>query len=106
MPSPIKISSEAPMNNCDLRTRWVRCALAVTAWIGIAFQSHAQSPSLFTAEQAKRGQAAYEENCSRCHGTSLEGAQFGPPLISQDFIDRWAGQPVGALYTFMRTSMP
>lgn len=94
------------MNNDDLRTRWVRCALAVTVWIGVACQSHAQSAALFTAEQAKKGKATYEENCSRCHGSALEGGQFGPPLISPEFIDRWADQPLGAFFTFVKTAMP
>jgi alcohol dehydrogenase (cytochrome c) len=62
--------------------------------------------SAFTAEQATRGQAAYARACVSCHGATLEGSQFGPPLKGEAFESHWRGRSRTALSQQIRTTMP
>lgn len=61
---------------------------------------------VFTEDQAKRGQAAYNENCSSCHGDSLTGGEMAPALAGGDFQSNWNGLTMGDLYDRIRTTMP
>jgi alcohol dehydrogenase (cytochrome c) len=60
----------------------------------------------FTAEQAAQGQKAYAQACASCHGTELEGNQFGPPLKGQLFQGHWRGRAQAMLSERIRTTMP
>ncbi len=62
--------------------------------------------SVFTAEQAARGQAAYGRTCSRCHQPALGGADQSPPLTGGGFLSSWNGQTLGDLHDRVRSSMP
>lgn len=53
---------------------------------------------VYTEEQAARGQGIYEQECSLCHGPR----EFSGPT----FLLAWTGQPVGALFTHIRMTMP
>lgn len=58
---------------------------------------------VYTEAQARRGEAEYGMNCSKCH----EGADVdGPPLTGDPFIDRWREDRLTSLFTFIRTEMP
>ncbi len=35
---------------------------------------------------AQSGKIAFEENCASCHGDTLSGTEFGPPLIHQLYV--------------------
>jgi mono/diheme cytochrome c family protein len=61
---------------------------------------------VFTEEQAKRGQGAYNEKCSSCHGDSLTGGEMAPALAGGDFQSNWNGLTVGDLFERIRTTMP
>src|SRR5690242_14573672 len=67
---------------------------------------------VYTAEQAKRGQAAYMEKCASCHGQNLEGTQGsavevdGSPLVGPSFIENWREDDLGELYKFIQANMP
>src|SRR5215467_6850813 len=61
---------------------------------------------VYTAEQAKRGEALYKENCSACHGDNLEGSGPMPPLAGKDFLANWTGKTVGDLFEKTSTTMP
>ena len=61
---------------------------------------------VFTAEQAKRGEAAYTESCASCHGGDLSGDGFAPALSGTDFSGNWNDLSVGDLYERIRISMP
>jgi quinoprotein glucose dehydrogenase len=65
-----------------------------TVWSGI-----------YSAEQAARGEAKYQQRCSRCHGASLEGTQ-GNGLTGKDFMERWREDSMGSLFEFVSESMP
>ena len=69
-----------------------------TVWAGV-----------YTTEQAERGKAAYEANCSSCHGPYLEGFRTtgsAKALAREPFMDRWDGGTLDELYDFIRTNMP
>jgi mono/diheme cytochrome c family protein len=58
--------------------------------------------------QADRGEREYGRTCSHCHGLSLEGdgAREIPTLVSDQFLRRWRGKTVQALFDSLMRSMP
>ncbi|MEE2775208.1 MAG: PQQ-binding-like beta-propeller repeat protein [Acidobacteriota bacterium] len=60
----------------------------------------------FSAAQAERGAAVYEERCAECHGTTLRGGNHGSPLSGRFFQIRWADQRASALHATVRETMP
>src|SRR6266498_1420422 len=68
---------------------------ARTTWSGI-----------YSAAQAKRGQAVYEEQCLSCHSPDLKGADQAPPLTGDDFNMDWNDLSVSDLFERVRTTMP
>src|SRR5205823_13655277 len=82
----------------------------IVATASVLLTLHAQQAQtvrqgVYTEDQARRGQAAYKEQCSSCHGEMLEG-RLGPPLTGQDFIGDWAKQPLSELFGKIRNTMP
>jgi mono/diheme cytochrome c family protein len=61
---------------------------------------------VYTADQAKAGEALYKEQCSACHGDNLEGSGPMPPLAGKDFLANWQGKSVGELFEKVQTTMP
>ena len=61
---------------------------------------------VFTEEQAKRGEEAYQATCSECHGGDLMGDGFAPSLAGADFQGNWNDLSVGDLFERVRISMP
>lgn len=59
---------------------------------------------VYTADQAKRGEALYKENCAACHGEDLAGSGPMPALAGNDFVANW--KTVGDLFEKTHTSMP
>jgi len=77
----------------------------------LAASMQAQAPKsvaggVYTAEQAKRGEAVYKEQCAACHGDNLEGSGPMPPLAGKDFLANWGGKPVAEVFDKTQTSMP
>ena len=62
--------------------------------------------SVYTAEQAQRGQTAYNQTCARCHMPSLGGADQSPALTGSAFLGNWNGLTLGALHERIRKTMP
>src|SRR5690242_18225952 len=62
--------------------------------------------AVYTAEQAKRGEALYAQHCASCHGGSLLGAEAAPALTGFEFNSNWDGLSVGDLFERIRMSMP
>lgn len=62
--------------------------------------------SVFTPEQATRGEAAYAATCSRCHQESLGGADQAPALAGGTFLSKWSGLTLGELHDRVRITMP
>jgi S-disulfanyl-L-cysteine oxidoreductase SoxD len=68
---------------------------------------HAQAADgIFTADQAKRGEANFKKQCSSCHGEALDGAGPYPALTGNDFLSKYEGQPVVNLYDMIQKLMP
>lgn len=59
---------------------------------------------VYTADQAKRGEALYKDNCAACHGEDLAGSGPMPALAGNDFVANW--KTVGDLFEKTHTSMP
>ncbi len=61
---------------------------------------------VYTEEQAKRGQTAYEQECASCHQADFAGDGFAPGLAGPEFAAAWDGLPVSDLLERIRQSMP
>lgn len=97
-----------------MKFKFVTLAIIGLAALGAGYSTlRAQSSDsrsvwdgVFTEDQAKRGQPAYNENCSSCHGDTLSGGEMAPALAGGDFLSNWNGLTVGDLYDRIRTTMP
>jgi mono/diheme cytochrome c family protein len=95
----------------------MKVGLALVATVGMAAvgiaQQDATTPEtrsvwdgVYTEEQATRGAAVYEQECSSCHGEDLAGRDEAPPLSGALFTGNWDGLTVGDLFDRIRVSMP
>jgi mono/diheme cytochrome c family protein len=81
--------------------------LVSMAYVTVGAQAtRSVNEGVYTAEQAKRGEALYKETCSACHGDNLEGSGPMPPLAGKDFLANWQGKTVGDLFEKTSTTMP
>src|SRR5262249_40431521 len=71
-----------------------------------AGRAAAAADGMYTEEQSARGQSAYTQSCSSCHGDNLDGGQGAPALAGDSFLNHWTDQSVGALFDNIRTGMP
>jgi mono/diheme cytochrome c family protein len=73
-------------------------------------QQTAESQSVwdgvYTEEQARRGEALYQKDCSTCHGDRLNGTGEAPALSGGGFLSNWNGLTVGDLFERIRKTMP
>jgi mono/diheme cytochrome c family protein len=89
----------------------MRIGVAIAAVVGLAAIGASQSQrsvwdGVFSADQAKRGQARYKELCASCHGETLEGGESSPPLVGGEFLSNWNTLSVGDLFDRTRSTMP
>jgi len=61
---------------------------------------------VYTAEQAHRGKAIYQNRCVMCHGDSLEGQGQNSPLKGTKFLNNWVGQTMADLFMKTIVMMP
>ena len=64
---------------------------------------------VYTAEQAQRGQKAYEAFCTRCHGLDLLGSKnagSGPALKDSNFWVSWERAPLSSILSKIQRTMP
>ncbi len=81
-------------------------AAAILVLVAAAQPSRSVWDGVYTSEQAKRGEAAYSEQCANCHGLALNGGEMAPPLTGGEFMSNWNGLTVGDLFDRIRTTMP
>ena len=62
--------------------------------------------SVYTVEQAKKGQSISVAQCESCHGERLAGGEAAPPLTGDLFNSTWEGVPLSDLADRIRTTMP
>jgi enamine deaminase RidA (YjgF/YER057c/UK114 family) len=69
-------------------------------------QRQAPVASVFTAEQATAGRAAYAKHCASCHMPDLSGNTEVPPLAGAAFIDTWGARTTKQLFDYSAEAMP
>ena len=74
--------------------------------MGVSQSQRSVWDGVFSADQAKRGQARYRELCASCHGDTLEGGESAPPLAGGEFLSNWNTLSVGDLFDRTRSTMP
>ncbi len=78
----------------------------------IALGCSAQAQSLqtpgYTAAQAKRGEAAYVQSCTGCHGDQLDNGEGdgAPALVGPAFVQQWNTKTLDELFNYLNDSMP
>ncbi len=89
--------------------------VALPAWAGGSYSAFAPErqlrdkttwDSIFTADQAGRGETTYKQLCARCHMDNLAGADEAVELTGSAFLSAWNGQTLADLHERIRTSMP
>jgi mono/diheme cytochrome c family protein len=86
----------------------VGAAVAGTSWAGQSGPAKYAWDRVYSDAQADRGEREYGRTCSHCHGLALEGdgAREIPTLVSDQFLKRWRGKTVQALFDSLMRSMP
>lgn len=92
---------------------WLSACILSVAVAAVAAQGTAPTAaprsvwdSVYTEAQAKRGEKVSAEQCARCHGQTLTGAEAAPALVGDVFNGNWEGVPLGDLFERIRISMP
>jgi alcohol dehydrogenase (cytochrome c) len=81
-------------------------ALSVLGVLALA-PAEAQDLALsFTDAQADRGGTLYQSACAQCHGANLDDGALGAPLKGPQFMQKYGGREVAALYEITRSTMP
>ena len=86
----------------------VAAGIGAILGVGIALSAQQRTiwDSVFTEEQARRGEKVYAEYCGRCHGDGLGRVESAAPLTGSEFYANWEGQSLDALFERIRISMP
>lgn len=61
---------------------------------------------VYTKIQAERGEKLYQEHCSACHGSQMQGIEEAPTLKQGAFVYNWDGMGVDILFQRLRETMP
>ncbi|HEX4635730.1 MAG TPA: PQQ-binding-like beta-propeller repeat protein [Rhizomicrobium sp.] len=70
-------------------------------WISGALAQSPAKPGPFTDAQAQAGQAAYAQNCARCHDSGE-----APPLSGAGFLNVWGNRTTRDLFSRIKDTMP
>ncbi len=81
-------------------------ALACSARFASADDSRSALEGVYSEAQAARGLAVYAEHCVTCHAEGMTGGPGSPPLAGRVFMIGWERETVGALYDYLKTTMP
>ena len=76
------------------------------AAFGYTLKVRAVTAGIYTADQAKRGLAVYSAQCAFCHGADLAGIGQNPPLSGEEFLSKYQGESIVALFDTIHTTMP
>jgi quinoprotein glucose dehydrogenase len=79
--------------------------MAGLTYSGLKAQDKTVWDGVYTEEQAKRGEALWNEKCAKCHGPDLSGAD-APSLVGSEFGGNWDDLSLGDLAERIRVSMP
>ena len=82
-------------------------SIAATVVSGVVLVARqVPTTSVFTAEQATAGRAAYAKHCASCHMPDLTGDTEIPPLAGKAFIDTWGTRTTKDLFDYTSEAMP
>jgi len=82
-------------------------ALLLVATLAAESQNASIWSGVFTAEQAKRGNDAYQASCSGCHGSNLRATDpEAVDLTGPGFRAKWNGKTLGERFETIRDTMP
>src|SRR5215510_7544694 len=90
----------------------IRAAMSCLLLLCGASLLHAQetkstSAGVFTEEQAKKGEAAYQRVCASCHGADLHSTEpEAPDLTNGAFKFGWQGKTMAERFETIRKTMP
>ena len=72
-----------------------------------AQDSKSTTTGVFTEEQAKKGEDAYQRVCASCHGSDLHSTEAeAPDLTDGPFKFGWEGKTIAERFETIRTTMP
>jgi mono/diheme cytochrome c family protein len=80
--------------------------LVTTVGTVVAQKPKTTNDGVYTDAQAARGKAIYQERCSTCHGSTLEGVEMAPPLTGSEFEGNWNKSQLSDLFDRIRVTMP
>ena len=87
-----------------MRTRMMAAAVMVLG-CGAAQARSSIWDGVYSDAQGTRGQTAYMQNCSRCHGVTLMGTFEIPPLVGR-IMPYYAGSSLDVFLDYISTAMP
>jgi hypothetical protein len=89
-----------------VRFRPALAALIMLSMTSAVLAQEAVSP--FTLEQAVAGRRAFLQNCTNCHGATMNGGGGGgaPALTGANFQEDWLNKSPGQLFRFVSGNMP
>lgn len=61
---------------------------------------------VYTAAQAERGMSAFKNQCSMCHGESMQGGGGVPAAGGPEFVFSWNNKSTAELLDYLKTNMP
>ena len=92
--------------NACLLAALLALQLAAAAALSAGQEGRTVWDGVYTEEQAVRGEAVYQDQCTFCHLDDLMGDAFATPLIADAFTLRWEGGTLGDLMIVTQVTMP
>ncbi len=97
-----------------MKMRWLAFAAATAAaTTGVSTLLYAQSAAqvsswsgVYTTAQAAHGRQLFDDNCAKCHQSTLDGSDEIPPLKGSHFMADWEQQSASDLMERIHTTMP
>ena len=86
--------------SCVLLSRGLPWGIGSPAW------GQDAPATIYSAEQAVRGLALYNQRCALCHAQDMSGGPGAPPLSGGSLQSGWDGKSAVALFDYIRTNMP
>ena len=80
---------------CASTVLFAQSAAQVSSWSGV-----------YSAAQADHGRQLFDDNCAKCHQSTLDGMDEIPALKGSHFMADWEQQSVGDLMDRVHTTMP
>jgi cytochrome c553 len=82
-------------------------AFLLGVYFAAAQTSRSTSNGVFTTEQAKNGERAYQARCASCHGSDLHSTDpEAPDLTEEIFKFGWKEKSLAEIFEQIRSTMP